>query len=145
MIIFARESTLGNVVKNLVEKILTDANSEVKKLYEAVDLGNEVKSLRAEIAKLEIQESQINEKYAKREREIEHKLGLEKTRQVQDLEFGLREQKVKLQEENLTLDRKRFEENMKFTTDRFSTEVTYLKDMIQKLVPKTSININKEV
>ena len=145
MFIFLKENSLRTVVKEAIEKILTDSNEQVKKLFQAVDLGEETEKLREELVKLKIDKSRIEESYSKREREIEHKLGLEKQRQEQDLIIGLREQKVKLQEENLTLDRKRFEENMKFTTDRFSSEVSYLKEMIQKLVPKTSIKINKEV
>lgn len=102
-----------------------------------------VEELTESISKLTIQKSQIEEKYEKREREIEHKLGLERQRQEQELALSIRDAKLKVKEENLELDRKRFEEQMKFTTDRFTTETGYLKDMIKPLLdalPKMKIS-----
>lgn len=136
--------TLRVNIEELVRKTITTCSVDIKRIYDAIDLSEEVKKLTQQVSTLEIKKSKIEEDFAKERREIEHKLGLEKNRQKQELELGLREQQIKLKEENLKADRDRFEANMKFMNDRFSTEVGYLKDMITKLVPTTTVKITEE-
>lgn len=136
--------TLRVNIEELVRKTITTCSVDIKRIYDAIDLSEEVKKLTQQVSTLEIKKSKIEEDFAKERREIEHKLGLEKNRQKQELELGLREQQIKLREENLKADRDRFEANMKFMNDRFSTEVGYLKDMITKLVPTTTVKITEE-
>lgn len=126
--------------REFYNKMLTSVDSELVKKIDAVTT---IEKLQGDIATLNVTKSQIEEKYEKREREIEHKLGLERQRQEQELKLGLREQTVKVQEENLQKDRERFETQMKFTEKRFTEEVGYLKDMIKPLLealPKMKIS-----
>lgn len=129
---------------------LVDLFDQMKSSYELkfdriqnyLDLSKEVNGLREEKNQLIIDKNLIDEKYEKREREIEHKLGLERQRQEQELKLAIREQTVKLQEVALVEDRKRFEGQMAFHEKRFTEEVTYLKDMIKPLLealPKMTI------
>lgn len=129
----------------ILENLDNRRNEAVEKIKTYLDLSQEVDKLRGQVSELEVIKSQINEKYERREREIEHKLGLERIRQEQELKLGLREQTVKIKEENLTADRDRFTKEMKFVTDRFETETGYLKDMIKPLLealPKMKITEN---
>ncbi|KKK93068.1 hypothetical protein LCGC14_2696590, partial [marine sediment metagenome] len=73
---------------------------------------------------------------AKKDREIEHKVGLERTRQKFEGEQAKREAIVTVREENLTADRTRFEEQMKFQQDRFTEEVKYLKEMVGQVLKR---------
>lgn len=137
--------TLEKQIVELVDRIKDSADTKLDKIKTYLDLSQEVDKLRGQVSELEVTKSQINEKYEKREREIEHKLGLERLRQEQELKLGLREQTVKIKEENLTADRDRFTKEMTFVTQRFEQETGYLKDMIKPLLealPKMKITEN---
>ena len=136
---------LKDKLVDLFDQIKNGYESKFEKIQNYLDLSQEVNALREEKNQLIIDKNLINEKYEKREREIEHKLGLERLRQEQELKLGLREQTVKIREENLTADRDRFTKEMAFVTQRFEQETGYLKDMIKPLLealPKMTIKEN---
>lgn len=127
---------------DLFDQIKNGYDSKLDRIQNYLDLSKEVENLREQRNQLIIDKSLINEKYEKREREIEHKLGLERQRQEQELKLSIREQTVKIREENLTADRDRFSKEMEFVTKRFEQETGYLKDMIKPLLdalPKMTI------
>jgi predicted nuclease with TOPRIM domain len=135
------EKALFNILENLDNK----RNEAVERIKTYLDLSAEVDRLQNVVGDLKIEKSTIEEKYARREREIEHKLGLERQRQEQELVLKEREVTVKLREENLTADKKRFEDQMKFMTDRMVAENNQLQGMIKPLLealPKMTIKEN---
>lgn len=135
-------STLERSLLRILESLDQKRNEAVDKIKNYLDLSAEVSRLEDDLGRLKIEKSQIEEKYARREREIEHKLGLERQRQEQELKLKEREVTVKVREENLTADKKRFEEQMKFMTDRMVTENNQLQGMIKPLLealPKMTI------
>lgn len=136
---------LKDKLVELFDQIKIGYESKFDRIQNYLDLSAEVNNLREEKNQLIIDKNLINEKYAAREREIEHKLGLERLRQKTELELGLREQTVKLREDNLTEDRKRFEEQMKFNREQMEGQIKYLKDLISPLLealPKMTIEEN---
>lgn len=138
----------GHLKDKLVElfnQIKDSADIKLDKIQSYLDLSSEIAKLREERNNLTIDISKSNEKYEKREREIEHKLGLERLRQEQELKLGLREGLIKLAEANLAEDRKRFEEQMKFNREQMEGQIKYLKDLISPLLealPKMTIKEN---
>lgn len=133
---------LKDKLVDLFDQIKNGYDSKLDRIQNYLDLSKEVENLREQRNQLIIDKSLINEKYEKREREIEHKLGLERQRQEQELKLSIREQTVKIREENLTADRDRFSKEMEFVTKRFEQETGYLKDMIKPLLdalPKMTI------
>lgn len=136
---------LEKALFNILESLDNKRSEAVEKIKDYLDLSKEVNKLQDDLSRLKIEKSQIEEKYARREREIEHKLGLERQRQEQELVLKEREVTVKLREENLTADKKRFEEQMKFMTDRMVAENNQLQGMIKPLLealPKMTIKEN---
>ena len=65
-----------------------------------------------------------------------HKVGLERKRQEFEIKQAKREATVNIREENLSADRDRFENQMKFQEERFTKEVKYLKDMMNKMMER---------
>ena len=110
---------------------------EAKALAAVVtDLSSKVKDLREQISVLEIEKAQHEESFEKKEREIEHKLGLHRRQVEQDVVLAKREATVSLREENLAADRKRFEEQMAFIEKRFTEQTEYLKGIIGDLAER---------
>jgi hypothetical protein len=129
MFLFGRGKAV-TVLTELQKDILARVEGDLKGIRSVVDLAAKVKSLREEKEKLEIEAARRDETFARKEREIEHKVGLERKRQEFELASGKREATLSVREENLAADRKRFEEQMAFHEKRFTEEVSYLKQII---------------
>lgn len=127
---------------DLFDQIKNGYDQKFDRIQNYLDLSKEVDSLREQRNNLMIDRDLQNEKYNRREREIEHQLGLERVRQEQELKLSKREATLAVKEENLVADRKRFEDQMAFHEKRFTEEVGYLKGMIEPLLealPKMTI------
>lgn len=113
---------------------------------EKAKLNGEIKRLKKELVDLEIQRDRLSETHEREQRDLKHMIGLEKKRQEFEIESAKRETTVSIREENLTADRKRFEDQMDFTTKRFEQEVGYLKDiMVQVLDRLPTVNVDRVV
>lgn len=106
---------------------------------EVLTLTEQVQKLRKEIADLEVSKSKIEEKNERERREIEHMVGLEKNRQKQELELGLREAKLEVSEANLDADKKRFDESVKFIKDETASTRKLVTELLDRL-PKVTID-----
>lgn len=131
------------VVRETVERIVKDALQDAES---ALASAGKITKLREELETLRIEKGRKEEEFAKKEREIEHKVGLERKRQEFEIEQAKRETSVTVREENLSADRKRFEEQLEFHQTRFETEVKYLHEMAEKLMerlPSADIKISR--
>ncbi len=121
-------------VSSIVGKAVKDATTSLGKLHQIGDLEKKVVELKDSIQDLEIGEKAIKADHAEQTRELEHKIGLEKTRQEQEIDLAKREAIVSVQEENLSADKERFEEQMDFIQKRFGEEVGYLKGIVGQVL-----------
>lgn len=129
------DKVVRKAVEDIVQRSLQDANS-------ALAMSGQIVRLREELETLRIDKGRKDEETARREREVEHKVGLERKRQAFEVEQAKRETTVTVREENLKADRTRFEEQLKFHETRFTAEVGYLKDMladVMKRLPSAEI------
>ncbi len=136
MLIVTGKSRLEKVLRDLWSEAVSRVEGELKGIKTLHDLADKVKALRGEVEKLELEKSRREEEIAKKEREIEHKIGLERKRQEFELASAKREATLSVREENLAADRKRFEEQMTFHDERFTAEVGYLKEMLADVVKR---------
>lgn len=136
MLIIVGRSNFEKAVAKLHEDVLGRVEGELRGIKTVTDLSAKVKALREEVEKLEVEKGRREEERARKDREIEHKIGLERKRQEFELESGKKDAILKVREENLAADRKRFEEQMKFHDERFTAEVGYLKDMLGEIVKR---------
>lgn len=136
MFIVIGKSQFARSLSELWESAMQRVQGELQGIRSVADLADKVKSLRAEVEALETSKARKEEEFARKEREIEHKVGLERKRQEFELASGKREATLTVREENLAADRKRFEEQMKFQSDRFASEVGYLKDMLGQIIKR---------
>ncbi|KKL98858.1 hypothetical protein LCGC14_1820270 [marine sediment metagenome] len=130
------EDTVKKTVERILRSVLEDAETTLGKIKTIADLNKKVKELREVAETAKIEKDRREEVFAKKEREVEHKVGLERTRQKFETEQAKREATVTVREENLTADRTRFEGQMKFQQDRFTEEVSYLKDMVGQVLKR---------
>jgi len=137
---FFDESRFEKRIKDTVEYVLRQSfvqvDSALAKLKDAAGLTVEVAKLKAEIEDLTIQKGRKEEEFARKEREIEHKVGLERKRQEFEIEAAKREAIVTVREEALKADKERFEAQMAFQQERFEEEVGYLKGMVGQVLER---------
>ncbi len=126
---------LGFIGKDELREVVREAVDQVFEGDDEDD-ANTVSALREQIETLRIEKGRREEEIARKERDIEHKVGLERKRQEFEITQAKRETTVAVREENLTADKARFEEQMNFTRERFTTEVGYLKEMMGEMMKR---------
>lgn len=141
------EKRIESVVREVMTRAIEDTESFLSKLKSTFDIGAQILKLKEELEVLKIEKGRKEEEFAKREREIEHKVGLERKRQEFEIKQAKREALVGVREENLKADQERFSEQLKFHEDRFSKEVGYLKEMLGEMLkrlPSAEISIEEK-
>ncbi len=104
----------------------------------------ELANVREEIANAKIEKERLEENHAKQERELRHMIGLEKKRQEFEIKQAREETSLRVRESNLNAEKTRFEENLKFNTDRFEKMESYLKDMMKSILERLP-NVNMQI
>jgi chromosome segregation ATPase len=131
----AERAELLSEIRGL-RKDLSDASKERDELRDRTRLEGEITSLKKQVADLEIRRGKLTEDHEREKREVTHMVGLERKRQEFEIDQARRETTVSVREENLAADRKRFEDQMKFTTERFESEVGYLKGLMGEVLDR---------
>ena len=130
------EEVVRKTVESVVKTALSDVEGAMRSVKTMAQLNGQVVRLKENLETLKIEKDREDEKFARKEREIEHKVGLERKRQEFEISQAKREATVDIREENLSADRTRFEDQMKFQEERFTKEVKYLKDMMNKMMER---------
>src|SRR4051812_27941249 len=104
MLIVTGKSKLEAVLRDLWHDAVSRVDEELKEIRSVTDLAKKVKELRQQVETLEIEKDRAEEDFERREREIEHKIGLERKRQEFEVAAAKREAVVSLREENLAAD-----------------------------------------
>lgn len=117
---------------NKLKRVMRDAIVEVEREI-ANDIA-QVGKLKKEITSLQIERDKKLEDFARREREVEHMIGLERKRQEFEIQQAKRETTTALREENLKADKERFEEQMKFHREALQGEMNRLQELVGQLL-----------
>lgn len=133
MFIVLGNKRLGEVVAEAVKSVSESSEKDARDLLAKVGKAGE---LQKEITRLEIDLSKKQEDWNKREREVEHKVGLERKRQEFEIEQAKRETTVKVREENLAADKERFKSEMDFQRKRLEEEVSSLRELVGKMMER---------
>ena len=123
------QSVIAGAVKSAQEQSEKDARSALETSASIVDL-------RKQLTALEIERDRKNEEWARREREIEHKVGLERKRQEVEIEQAKRETAVTVREESLKAEKERFKSEMDFQRKRLEEEVTALRTLVGQMMER---------
>ena len=129
---------LTNQIRELSKQVAAlkgqrDSLTEVKAL-EATIIG-----LKTQISDLEISKAKKEEEFARGERELTHKVGLERKRGEQDIANARREVAVELREQALAAERTQFEQQQAFREKRFDEETATLKGLMEKILERLPV------
>jgi len=130
---FGGNREIERVVESAVKRAYEQASSSVRG---ALDSAQQIKVLQQEISKLEIDRDKKKEEFDRREREVEHKVGLERKRQEFEIQQAKRETTVQVREENLKSDKERFKAEMDFQRERLEGEVASLRTLVGQLLER---------
>jgi hypothetical protein len=134
-----------DIVKDTVERISED---NVKKIDDMHRKFRTIESLEEEISKLKIEKSVKEEEFARRERDVTHKLGLERIRQEQDAEATKRTLQLDIREGNISAEEKRFREQMEFQRKHLEDQINSLNVLVEKVfekLPQVTHNTNVQL
>ena len=145
---------LTEEIRALTEQI-AGLQGEKAYLEERRILNEELINLKEKIEDYKIQRARQKEEHDKDRREVEHMVGLERNNQefdaaqaMKEIEHGRREAVIDVREEALKDEREKFEKQMEFITNRFATEVGYLKEIFETAmdrVPNVDVSLLREV
>lgn len=122
---------IENLSKRLGELMgRTDALQEINTLQERI------KRLKSEVSDLHITKDQREEEFARREREIQHKVGLERKRQEVELTQAKKETELEIREGNLERETQAIKEQMKFIEERMKKENDQIMDVMTKILDR---------
>jgi uncharacterized small protein (DUF1192 family) len=127
---------IEKLAREIADDIYRRLHGELSGIKDVTKLAGRVATLRQEVEKLTIERDRKQEEYDRREREIEHKVGLERKRQEFEITQAKRETTVVIREENLAADKQRFEEQMAFHQERFEEEVKSLRKLVNKMMER---------
>ncbi len=105
-------------------------------VLEAISLNAEVGKLVRQVTNLEIQRDKKQEDFDRKEREIEHSLGLHKAQVEWEVEEASARAKLDVEQENLELERAAFTKQMEFMQGRFEEEVKYQRELLEKMMKR---------
>ena len=124
-------------VKRLLRAALDEANTDAsRRAQEFMSKYRTVADLEKEISRLGIEADRKKEEWDRREREIEHKIGLERKRQEFEITQAKRETTVVVREENLAADKERFKAEMDFQRKRLEEEVASLRTLVGQMLER---------
>jgi hypothetical protein len=122
-----------NAIRDCVSKAVGDALEIAK---DNLARTGKIADLQREIVKLEIDRDKKVEEFSRKEREIEHKIGLERKRQEFEIEQSKRETTVKVREENLAADKERFKSEMDFQRKHLEGEIASLRELVGEMLKR---------
>lgn len=128
-------------------KSLQDSIDNLANKSESVRLTRKTTQLKETLVELEIQQKKKEEDWAREKREIEHKVGLQKTRGEQELELekekaanehaaAVKEAELAVRESHMDDKEKMFEERIKALTKGLEDQIEYLHSSIVKELMK---------
>jgi len=127
----------GNWVEKIVRKTIKEITVEAENKFDLMHSKfRTIESLESEISKLRIEKSVKEEEFARKEREVTHKLGLERLRQEQDNLSSKREALLNIKEHNLSAEEKRFKDQMEFERKHLEGQIKSLNVLVEKVFEK---------
>lgn len=103
----------------------------------------EILTLKREISDLTIQKSQKEEEFTRRERDLQHMIGLEKKRQEVELTQAKRDATLTVREEALKSEKEEFKRQLEFNSTRFKEHETFIDKTLQAILERLpSINVS---
>lgn len=127
------DEQIAEMVEKAVRRAREDAADSMTELFGA---SAKLKALQQEVAKLEIERDKKQEEFARREREVEHKVGLERKRQEFEITQAKRETEVKVREQNLQADKDRFKAEMEFQRGHLQDEIKSLRELVGQMLQR---------
>jgi chromosome segregation ATPase len=115
---------------------LAGLRADVKALKTERDETAERNKLRDQVAELKREKDRLTEENDRKIRETEHKVGLLKTKQDHDVEHARRTAVLEVREQNLSADRERFKDEMKFQRDHFDQRSEEQKELLKAILER---------
>lgn len=121
---------IEKIIRRTIKEITLDTETKFDAMHKKF---RTVEELETEISKLKIEKSVMEEKMAREQREITHKLGLERMRQEQDTANSKKEIELTIREKNISAEEKRFTEQMDFQRKHLEGQINSLNVLVEKV------------
>ena len=127
------EEAIEKAIKHAVRISMADAICDTTS---AIYGAKKASDLQKEITKLEIEKSKADESRERKDREVEHKIGLERARHEFEIKQATAEATLKVREENLAADKERFKAEMEFQRKHLEDEIGSLRTLVGQMMER---------
>lgn len=126
-------------IRNLTREV-AKLRGERDEHKEALDLTDEILTLKRRVEDLKIEKSRQTEEREREKRETEHLVGLQKKRAEQERELAVKQAQLEVREANLGAKEEMFEERLDAITAQLKEQVEYLRsDIVKSLMERLPI------
>ena len=115
---------------------LAKLSGEIKALRLEKDQTLDLISLRKSVEDLKLEKGRLVEENDRKIRETEHRVGLLRKQQEQDVANTKRETTLTVREENLSKDQERFKAEMEFQRTHLQQEIDRIDDILKKVLER---------
>lgn len=129
-----------------LSKQVAQLQGEKDAIDQARALISEKLDLAAEVEQLKIEKSRKEEEFARERRELEHSTGLHRKQSEWERKQAVEEAKITVREENLSAERKRFEDQISFHKEQIKAEVDRMEKLIAGLMERLpTVTVEKSI
>jgi chromosome segregation ATPase len=130
----------------MLSKQVAELKGEKEAINERRSLSAELTELREELELLKIEKARREEDHARERREVEHATGLHRKQSEWERTKAVEEARLTVREENLSAERKRFEEQLDFSKAQIQAEVDRMEKLIQGLMDRLpTVTVEKSI
>lgn len=124
---------------------------------ERLGILTEYETVKAKLVDTELEMKLLKEEHERDQREVEHKIGLHRKQMEAEQEIAktkaeaeriraVEEAKLAVREGNLEAERKRFEQEIQFRTERFEAEAATLRSLTEQILNRLpTVNVERRI
>lgn len=133
-----RDSQLNEEIRKLSQRV-AELTGEVAALSALKDRTQELRDVEERLERIKLEKAGIEEAQKRKEREVEHKVGLLLQTQEQDLKTARKETELQVREQNLDLDKARFEQEMAFQRTHLEKQVSDMQGLMAQILERLPV------
>ena len=127
---------ITTVIRDAILQAEHDVRTRLSKLKDVTLLEEEREKLKLQVETLKIEKARKDEEHERKERELEHKLGLHKLQVDEELKHALASAKLDAQASVQTQREENFKEQMKFVTEQFDELLERQDGLLKQIIER---------
>lgn len=128
-----KQTQLDRALQDVMDASIARIVKQVRSVEDLFSTLGEYAADKKRLTDLQIELDRVKEQHARENREIEHKVGLQRQRQKQEIELAKREAEVTVREQNLQAEKARFDRDVSFIKEQTREQRETMLEILRRL------------